>query len=129
LSSSLWRESADLELEAGTYELYREGAMSGDFLLVSNGKIVSRGTKPSMWQYNFEVKLGNRAVELRRLSVWRRRFGVFDAGKKVGDIYPVGIFTRRANIELPGDWPLVDRAFLVWLSFLMWKRQSQTAAS
>ena len=33
VDTSVWRNEARLELEEGTYELYREGTFSGDFLL------------------------------------------------------------------------------------------------
>jgi hypothetical protein len=38
------------------------------------------------------------------------------------------MFSRRANIDLPAEWPLPTRAFLFWLALLMWK-QEQAAAS
>ena len=129
LDSSMWRESAQLELGEGSYLLYREGLWSGEFIMERNGQVVARAVKPSMWLYNFDVAFGSRTVALRRLSVWRRRFGVFESDKQAGSIYPVGMMTRRANVELPAGWPVVEKSFLFWLAFLMWKRQSQAAGS
>ena len=129
VDTSVFREKARLELEEGTYELYREGRFSGDFLLERNGNIVARATKPRALQNRFEVELPNRNLVLRKLSVFSRRFGLFEGEKQIGSIYPAGIFTRRANIDLPADWPLATRIFLFWLAFLMWRRQKQAAAS
>jgi hypothetical protein len=129
VDTSVWRERGRLELEEATYELYRERKFSGDFLLERNGKVVARATKPSAFQYRFDVLLPNRTLTLRKLSIWSRRFGVFEGEKQIGSIYPVGIFTRRSNIDLPNDWPLATRAFVFWLVFLMWRRQNQAAAS
>jgi hypothetical protein len=56
-------------------------------------------------------------------------FDLFDGEKQIGSIYPLGIFTRRSNIDLPDDWPLAIRVFLFWLAFIIWKRQHQAAAS
>lgn len=129
VDTSIWREKARLELPDGTYELYREGTFAGDFLLVRDGKVVARATKPSAFQSRFEVEVPGKRVELRKVSIWNRRFGVFEGERQIGGIYPVGLFTRRANIDLPGDWPLATSVFVFWLAFIMWRRQSQSAAS
>ena len=47
VDTSILREKARIELEDGTYQLYRERPFSGDFVLEHNGKIVARATKPS----------------------------------------------------------------------------------
>jgi len=44
VDSSLWREKAQLELEEGTYLLYREGHFSGDFVLEHDGTVVARAS-------------------------------------------------------------------------------------
>ena len=128
VDNSIWREKAQIELADGTYETYRERLLGGDFFLVRDGKIIARASKPSSLRNRFDVEVGGRPLVLRQLSIWTRRFGLFDGEKQIGSIYPQGIFTRRANIDLPGDWPLPTRAFLFWLAFLIWKRQSQAAS-
>jgi hypothetical protein len=128
VDSSIWREKARLELEDGTYETYRESRWGGDFFLEHDGKIVARATKPSSLRNSFDVEVGGRSMVLRQLSIWTRRFGLFDGDKQIGGIYPQGIFTRRANIDLPSDLPLPTRVFLFWLVCLIWKRQSQAAS-
>lgn len=128
LDTSLWREKAQLELEEGTYLLYREGHFSGDFVLELNGAVVARASKPSAFYCTFEVALPDRRLVLRKLSAWSRPFGLFDGEKQIGSISPLGLFTRRTNIDLPADWPLSMKAFLFWLVFIIWKRQ-QSAAS
>lgn len=127
VDTSIWREKAQLELEDGTYHLFRENMFSGDFILEHNSKLVARASKPSALENRFDVELPNRRLVLRKVSFWNRRFGVFDGEKQIGSIYPLSIFTRRSNIDLPADWPLPIRIFLFWLAFLMWKRQSQAA--
>jgi len=128
VNASMWRCRARLELEEGTYELYRDGPFRGDFLIERNGSVVARATKPSALRNRFELQLQNRHLVLRKLSMWSRRFGLFEGDKQIGSIYPLGMFSRRANIDLPAEWPLPTRAFLFWLALLMWK-QEQAAAS
>ena len=129
LDSSIWREKARVELKDGTYLLSREGYFTGDFLIEHNGRLVARATKPSALYNTFEITVAGRLLVLRRLSIWNRRFGLFDGDKQVGSIYPLNLWSRRANIDLPDKWPLPIRVFLFWLVFVIWKRQQQAAAS
>lgn len=128
LDPSVLRCKATLELEEGTYQLSREKFLGGDYLLERNGQIVARAAKLSVWRDKFAVQSGTRLVELRKLSVFSRKFGLFDGDKQIGLIYPRGMFSKRANIDLPHEWPLADRVFMFWLVFLMWKRESQAAS-
>lgn len=126
---SVWRDKARLELEDGTYELYREGQFKGDFVLDLNGKIVARATKPSAFRGIFTVELSNRHLILRKRSIWSRDFVLFDGEKEIGAIRPRGVFNRRTNIELPSEWPVSLQIFVFWLAFLIWKRENAAAAS
>ena len=127
LHCSVLRERGKLELEEGSYEMYRERLFSGDFFLERNGEAIARAIKPSIWRDTFEVSLLNRVVVLRRVSIFGRRFGVFENENQIGGISPISIFTRGANIDLPADWPLATRSFVYWLAFLIWKRHSDSS--
>jgi hypothetical protein len=129
VSASLWRDKATLEIQDGTYQFYREGQFSGDFVLEHNGNILARASKPSAFRNRFDVELPNRRLVLRKVAAFRRRLGLFDGEKPIGSVYPLGIFTRRSNIDLPSDWPLPIRVFVFWLAFIVWKRQDSMAAS
>ena len=128
LDPSVLRCKATLELEEGTYHLSREKFLGGDYLLERNGQIVGRAEKLSVWRDKFAVQIGSRLVELRKLSAFSRKFGLFDGDKQLGLIDPRGMFSKRANIDLPKEWPLADKVFMFWLVFLMWKRESQAAS-
>jgi hypothetical protein len=129
VNASLWRDKARLEIQDGTYEFFREGQFGGDFVLEHNGNILARASKPSAFKNRFEVELPNRHLILRKTAALSRNFALFDGEKQVGGVYPLGIFTRRSNIDLPGDWPLPLRVFVFWLAFIIWKRQNAAAAS
>jgi hypothetical protein len=128
LDNSIWRDAAQLELLEGTYALYRQALFSGDFVLERDGKVVARATKPSVLKNMFEVELPSGKVVLRKLGVLSRQFGVFEGGKQIGTIAPLGIFARRAQIDLPAAWPAAAQGFLFWLTFLLWRRQRQAAS-
>ena len=75
------------------------------------------------------MELGRSEFVVRRVSIWRRRFGVFAGERQVGVIRPAGLLTRRALIELPSDWPLAHEAFAFWLVLIIWRREAAAAAS
>lgn len=122
LKGSLLRETADLELNDGTYSFYRDQIFGGDYVLEQKGQVIARATKPSWWRSDLDVELFKRSAKLRRPSILRRRFGVFEGGRQVGTIRP-GWLSGRAQIDVPPDWALLDRVFLYWLCALMWRRQ------
>ena len=124
VETSIWRDRGVLEIGEGTYQLYREGQFSGDFMLEHNGNVVARARKPSLFRNSFEVELPNQTLVLRKLGPLSRRFGLFDGERQLGSFYPLGIFTRRSSIDLPSDWPLPIRVFVFWLAFIIWKRQN-----
>jgi len=127
IDASLFSQKAQLELADGGYDLYREGLI-GDFVLALNGKVIARAAKPSLFENRFEVTVPGHTLELRKANLFSRRFNVFEAGKQIGGVYPLGLFTRRSNIELPSGWPLSTRIFIFWLAFLIWKKQNAAAS-
>ncbi len=122
MERSLWRETAELDLDDGRYSFYRDQVIGGDYVLEQKGQILARATRPSWWRSDLDVELFKRSVKLRRPSILLRRFAVFENGRRVGNINPAWL-TGRAKIDLPPDWTLLDRVFLFWLCSLMWRRQ------
>lgn len=122
LDVSSWREKADAQIDGETFRLYREGMMSGVFVLEWNGKTLARATKPSVFSDRFELEVGNRSFTLRKESMWSRRFGLFEGEQQVGRVAPAGMFTRRTLVELPADWPASVQTFVFWLALLIWNR-------
>jgi hypothetical protein len=139
IGAAFWGENARLDLEDGSYGLYRDGLLGGDYVLERKGEILARASKRSAFKNNFEVQLPDRRLELRRPSAWSwnrlrltrnaPRFDLFDAEEPVGSIYPVGAFTRHTIIDLPDNWSLPIRAFLFWLAYTSWKSQSYLGPS
>jgi len=82
IDASLFMQKAQLELADGGYDLYREGLI-GDFVLALNGKVIARAAKTSVFENRFEVTIPGHSLELRKLSISSRQFGVFEGGKKI----------------------------------------------
>jgi hypothetical protein len=129
LENSFWTSNGQLELEEGTYLLYREGRFTGAFLLELDGKVIARAVKPSAFQNRFEIDTTDRQLVLLKPSSINRRLIVLDGAKEVGSIYPLGVFTRSTHVDLPDDWPVPIRAFLFWIVFNVWKRANSAEVS
>jgi len=144
LDPSAWRERAELEIEGRRYFLEREGWV-GEFRLLDEVKHpLVTATKPSAFKSRFEVTWGERRYVLEKASFWRSGFAVREiipgetpSGdtpsreelRTVGSIEREGVFTRRAAIDLPEDWPLPVQVFVFWLVVVIWTREQAAAAA
>ena len=129
LDISSWRERARFELGGVPHQLYREGMMSGAFVLERAGVVIARAMKPSAFRSTFEIEFSGQRYTLRKLSAFSRGFGVFAGDRQVGSVAPAGLFTRRTIADLPSEWPDAVELFVFWLVIVMWNRQQAAAAS
>ena len=129
LDLSAWREKATLTIGDVEYRVYREGLMSGDFLLERGDTILARATKPSAFRNRFVMHYEGRDYMLRKVSVWRRTFVLEDADREIGHIVPHSFWRRDGTATLPAAWPLPVRTFVVWLAIILWKRDAEAAAA
>ena len=120
---SWWREKGMLSLEDGDYDVYRESLL-GDFVLERAGSIVARASKPSVFERCFVISYHEKSYTLRARAALRRAFVVMDGSLEVGSIVPESIWTRRATVQLPDEWPLAVQSFAMWLTIVHWKRDA-----
>ena len=124
---SWWRDRGELTVQGASFRVSRQGMMSGDFLLESDRGVMARATKPSMMRRLFVVQHEATTYTLRPRSVLGRTFVLLDGEREVGSITPAGLWSRRANVDLPARIPLAVQVFLIWLTVLMWKREAEAA--
>ena len=129
LNMSLWREKAWLTVQGVDCLAYREGLMSGDFILESAGSTLARAQKPSAFRRSFIIEHADRQYVLMARSAFRRAFVFREGDREVGSVSPAGVFTRRALVDLPETLPLHVKVFIIWLTIILWKRESDSAAS
>ena len=125
---SSWREKGVLTIDGADYRVYREGAMSGDFLLERDGLVFARATKPSAFKNTFVVTYHERQYTLSKRSAWRREFVVRSGETEIGSLAPTSAWRREAAVRLPEDWPIPIRVFVIWLAIILWKRDADAAA-
>jgi hypothetical protein len=128
VDSSLFREAATLTIKGKTYRAYREGWMSGLFILEGDGTILSRAVKPSALYRSFQIEHERRQYDLKAESAWLNRFVLSERGVRLGSIYPEHAMTRKALIDLPEEISLAGRIFMFWLVMILWKRGDAAAS-
>jgi hypothetical protein len=126
---SAWGEKGALTIGDTTYEMHREGPMSGAFVLEHAGSVLARAEKPSFFRREFVIRHAGREYTLRRESTFRRAFVFLDGSRQVGFIAPKSAFTRKAAASLPHDLPLPVRMFIVWLTMVSWRRDQSACSS
>jgi len=122
IAMSWWREKGTLTVDGATYPVYREGAMSGAFVLEQHGGVLARAEKPSFFRRDLVIRHDGREFTLRPKSAFRRGFALVEGSRDVGSLELQNAFTRNAVADLPHDLPLPVRAFIVWLMLISWKR-------
>jgi len=123
------REAGQLSVGETSYRVYREGVMSGAFILEKDGVRLARAEKPSAVFRSFVVDYNGRSFTLEAESALRRKFVLKDGEGLVGSIFPEGTFTRKCIVDLPPDIPLAVRVFMIWLVIILWKRESDGSAA
>ncbi|HTU99760.1 MAG TPA: hypothetical protein VMF13_04425 [Luteitalea sp.] len=126
---SSWRERGTLTVDGVDHRVYREGILTGDFILEAAGTVVARAEKPSAFRRVFLIEYHGRRYVLQPTSVLSRGMTLLEGDRSVGVIAPGGILTRRADVELPEDMPLAVRVFVIWLTVILWKRDSDAGAA
>lgn len=129
INPSLLREAAELTLQGSTYSVYREGLMSGAFILANGGSIVARAVKPSALYRTFQVEHGGKQYTLEAETVWSKKFVLSEGGLRVGSVYPERALTRKAVVDLPEEIPLAGKVFMFWLVMILWNRSDSAAAN
>ena len=125
---SFWRERGSVSVGGQQYRVSRQGFV-GPFVLEGPGGALAQAVKVSALKQEFTLSAEGREYVLRKLSWWRREFGLFARDTQLGSVAPEVWFARRAVANLPEDLPGSLRAFVVWLTLLMWKRESDAGAA
>jgi len=126
---SWWREKGTLTVEGRQYGVHRERLMSGKFILDLDGTIVATAQKPSSLRRRLLIDHAGTQYELKPRDMFTRTFQLYAGSTLVGSLSAKGLFSRRMNVDLPEALPLPVRVFVMWLTVLLWKRDSEAAGS
>ena len=124
---SFWREKGVLSVEGIPYRVYREGLASGAFMLENpGGQVLAKAEKPNALRRSFLVEYEGRKLRLEAESSFERAFVLRDDQGVIGTVKPDSFFSHRTTANLPEDFPLPVRIFLLWLVIILWRRDDGT---
>lgn len=127
IALSAWRERGSITVAGVEYELRRQGAVTGPFILEGGGTEVARAVKPSAFRREFRIDHADRHYTLKARSPFRRGYVLMMEDREVGSIDPEALFSRRARVDVPDEFPPVLKAFVVSLTMLLWKRDANAS--
>ncbi len=127
-----FRERGSVVVDGRTYTIGRDGRLGPFTLTAPDGSLVVSAVKPSAFRREFVVTpTGGASYALKPVAPLRREFVLSRDGQehgRVGSIAPVSWWRRQARVEFIEDLPAPVQAFLVWLTLLIWKRDSEMAS-
>jgi hypothetical protein len=126
---SSWRQHGTISVPGGPeYRVRRRGALGPFVLEGPDDSELAHASKPSAFRREFILEHGGRHYTLKAGSAFQRDCTVYCDGTLVGRVSPPSWLSRRAMADIPDDVPIVIRAFMVWLTLLVWKRDSDADA-
>jgi len=116
---SWWRDKGELRIQNDIYTARRD---KSSYVLESAAGVVARTEQPRKWRRELIIDHAGRRYTLRAKSGFRREFLLLDGPVKIGSISPEGLFTRRADADLPKFFPLYLQVFIIWLVMTLWRQ-------
>ena len=127
LDIAAMRDVATIEIDGVEHQFQRERMFGGAFLLKRGDEVLARAIKPSAFRNLFELEVLGRPYTLRRVSSFRREFGLYAGNQHIGGVTPVAWYTNRARIRVPDNWSAAVQAFVFWLALINWKREQSSS--
>ena len=115
---SWWRDKGELRIQDDIYTARRD---KSSYVLESAAGVLARAAQPRKWRRELFIEHSGRLYTLRAKSAFRRDLMLFEDSTQIGSVAPDGLFTRKAAVELPKEFPLFLQVFVIWLAMTLWK--------
>lgn len=122
LTFDSFAEEGGITLGAVQYTIRKQGALSGRWNLLRDGKILAEAHKPDAFTRLFQIRTAKSQVSARAESPFSRRYAIIQDRRKVGTIRPIGFFRRQVRIECSSAVPELAQLFCFWLAVMTWRR-------
>jgi hypothetical protein len=129
LDMSSWREKGLVQVDGANFTISKEGFINPTFTFSQDNTELATATKETMLSHGFVVDVDGKRFYLKKKSFFSRVMLFSNDLGSIGTIKRRSLFKRGALVELPEDVDLPVRIFVIWLVLLMWKRDSDNAAS
>ena len=125
----LFTEQGRILCAGEEYLIRKHGVFSGRWTLERGGAVVADARKVSAMSGRFEISGPSPLLTLRPVSLMGRSYEITSGYQVVGGIRPEHAFTRRTSVYCEGSVPESVQLFCFWLTAMMWRRRSRSAAA
>ena len=122
LPSSLLEQGGSVALRDGSRYIVGDRNFSPLVMEAADGPEVAHANGLGPFHTGFAVTHGERQYILKPIRRIGREWGVFAEGRELGRVRGYIWFSRRVEVEIADEVPLVLQVFLVWLTLLRWQR-------
>jgi len=126
---SVWRTAGGVRAGEVEYRVARRGSLSGPIMLIDAGEPLIRARRLGLFSSAVSIEFAGREFTLRAPSWCFREMRLFEDDREIGTAVPEGVFSRRAQFDLPESLPIELRLFIVWLVLYTWRRRRESSAS
>ena len=117
---SFWQDKSELRIQGNVYQARRDRS---SYVLESTAGVLARAEWPRRWRRELGIEHADHRYTLRAKSPFRGELLLLDGSTQIGSISPEGVFTRKAEVELPQKLPLFVKVFIIWLAMTIWKQE------
>ena len=117
---SFWQDKSELRIQGNVYQARRDRS---SYVLESAAGVLARAEWPRRWRRELGIEHADHRYTLRAKSAFRGELLLLEGSAQIGSISPEGLFTRKAEVELPQKLPLFVKVFIIWLAMTIWKQE------
>ncbi len=114
-----WRRQGFAKVGDAVYKVSREGFGGPYVFKAPDQSQAARVVKPRAFRDTFEISFGGRLYQLKAISLWRRRYGLFLDDRLLGSIVPR--YFQRWEIDLPDEVPVLLQVFAARMAIFLWR--------
>jgi hypothetical protein len=126
---SRWTATGAITVGDQMYRVWREGVFFGPILLFGSAGETARATRRRSLVRAVSIEYGGRVFLLKSPSLGFREMRLYEGEAEIGSAVPEGVFSRRAQFDLPESLPGELRLFVVWLALYQWKKWQDSRVS
>jgi hypothetical protein len=127
LDLAIIKESGQILVDDDEGKIYREGLVSGAYILEIDEGALAIAEKPSAMFRIFQIQSLDRHFTLKPAGLLSQNFILLEGEQRVGTIEKDSWFSRKCTVDVPDDLPLLVQVFFLYLVVLMWRRQSSSS--
>jgi hypothetical protein len=124
---SVWRENGRIQIGAEEWEFRKERTRR--FSLAGPQGTYATAEQTSMWSSRWQIAVGDRLYLLAKESWLSSGYQVTVGDRVVGSVHRKGIFSSKAEVDLPADMPPPVQVFVIAVVMTQWRRDSSAAAA